>query len=73
MKCHVLLPDQYNPSFTRPEGVLGQITTFVGSKGLNIEQQINTSRNEIAYTVLDLTTVDNPAQLQVSSADIKVT
>jgi D-3-phosphoglycerate dehydrogenase len=32
---------------------------------LNIEQQINTSRGEIAYTVLDLQKVDDPAGLQV--------
>jgi len=35
-------------------GVLGEITTFFGSKGLNITQQINTSRDSIAYNVIDL-------------------
>jgi D-3-phosphoglycerate dehydrogenase len=34
-------------------GALGEITTFLGSKGLNISQQINTSRGDIAYTVID--------------------
>lgn len=45
-------------------GVLGQITTYFGQKGLNIEQQINTSRGEIAYTVLDFGKVEDPAGLQ---------
>lgn len=36
-------------------GALGEITTFLGSKGLNISQQINTSRGDIAYTVIDFT------------------
>ncbi len=45
-------------------GVLGQITTFMGTKGVNIEQQINTSRGDIAYTVLDLTSIADPAQFQ---------
>ena len=46
-------------------GVLGQITTFFGNKKVNIEQQLNTSRGEIAYTVLDFGEVHDPAGLQV--------
>lgn len=49
-------------------GVLGQITTFFGAKKLNIEQQINTSRGEIAYTVLDFGKVEDPAGLQAELA-----
>lgn len=45
-------------------GVLGQITTYFGSKKVNIEQQINTSRGDIAYTVLDFGKVEDPAGLQ---------
>jgi D-3-phosphoglycerate dehydrogenase len=50
-------------------GVLGQITTFLGSKNLNIEQQINTSRGDIAYTVIDFGKVEDPASLQVNISD----
>ena len=32
-------------------GVLGAITTFLGSQNINIVQQINSSRGDIAYTV----------------------
>jgi D-3-phosphoglycerate dehydrogenase len=35
-------------------GSLGEITTLLGSMGLNIAQQINTSRDSIAYNVIDL-------------------
>ncbi len=35
-------------------GVLGEITTLLGNKGVNIAQQLNTSRDSIAYNVLDL-------------------
>lgn len=49
-------------------GVLGQITTFMGVKSVNIEQQLNTSKGDIAYTVLDLTKVDSPEQFQVDLA-----
>jgi len=35
-------------------GVLGEITTLLGSKGVNIAQQLNTSRDSIAYNVIDL-------------------
>merc|ERR1712060_712366 len=37
-------------------GVLGEITTELGEKGLNITQQINTSRDDVAYTVIDTDT-----------------
>mmetsp|Transcript_8433 Transcript_8433/g.14215 ORF Transcript_8433/g.14215 Transcript_8433/m.14215 type:complete len:490 (+) Transcript_8433:45-1514(+) len=35
-------------------GVLGQITTLLGARGLNIVQKLNTSRDGIAYNVVDL-------------------
>jgi len=35
-------------------GVLGEITTLLGSKGVNITQQLNTSRDSIAYNVIDM-------------------
>jgi len=35
-------------------GILGSITTLLGSLNLNIAQQLNTSRDEIAYNVVDL-------------------
>jgi len=35
-------------------GVLGEITTLLGARGVNIAQQLNTSRDTIAYNVLDL-------------------
>ena len=35
-------------------GVLGQITTVLGSLGFNIAQQLNTSREAIAYNVVDV-------------------
>ena len=35
-------------------GVLGEITTFLGNEQFNITQQLNVSRGDVAYTVLDL-------------------
>ena len=35
-------------------GRAGQLTTKLGDKGYNITQQINNSRGDIAYTVIDL-------------------
>ena len=35
-------------------GILGTITTLLGSLNLNIAQQLNTSRDDIAYNVVDL-------------------
>jgi D-3-phosphoglycerate dehydrogenase len=35
-------------------GILGQITSLLGAKGVNIAQQLNTSRDSIAYNVIDL-------------------
>ncbi|KAG2492025.1 hypothetical protein HYH03_009754 [Edaphochlamys debaryana] len=49
-------------------GVLGQITTYLGTQKVNIEQQINTSRGDIAYTVLDFGKVEDPAGLQAGLA-----
>ena len=49
-------------------GALGEITSFLGSKGLNIAQQINTSRGEIAYTVIDFT--NQPDDADALQADL---
>lgn len=35
-------------------GVLGELTTLIGKQGLNILQTVNTSRDDIAYNVVDL-------------------
>jgi len=35
-------------------GLLGQLTTMIGEKGYNISQQLNTSKDNIAYNVIDL-------------------
>jgi len=35
-------------------GVLGEMTTLLGSMNLNIAQQLNTSLGDIAYNVIDL-------------------
>jgi D-3-phosphoglycerate dehydrogenase len=46
-------------------GVLGEITTFLGSQGLNISQELNTSRGNIAYTVIDFSNVpEDPDAMQ---------
>lgn len=51
-------------------GVLGSITTFLGSKGINIVQQINTSRNNIAYTVIDMASLPaDPGAVQKELAE----
>lgn len=50
-------------------GVLGEITTYLGKKGINIVQQINTSKGHIAYTVIDMEKVpEDPAGLQTQLA-----
>ena len=35
-------------------GVLGKITTLIGEHGVNILQTVNTSRDDVAYNVVDL-------------------
>jgi len=40
-------------NYNKP-GILGTITTLLGSLNLNIAQQLNTSRDDIAYNVVDL-------------------
>jgi len=54
-------------------GVLGEITTLLGTSGVNIAQQLNTSRDTIAYNVIDLTDFpadDAAASLQQAIAGI---
>ena len=51
-------------------GALGEITSFLGAQGLNISQQINTSRGDIAYTVIDFTNQpDDAEKLQADLAE----
>jgi D-3-phosphoglycerate dehydrogenase len=35
-------------------GVLGEITTLIGKQNVNILQTVNTSRDDVAYNVVDL-------------------
>ena len=35
-------------------GVLGQLTSLIGDAGVNILQTVNTSRDDVAYNVVDL-------------------
>lgn len=50
-------------------GVLGQITSFLGARNINIVQQLNASRNDIAYTVIDMShTPEDPSKLQADLA-----
>jgi len=53
--------DRQDPEATRlciinqnKPGALGEITTLLGKMGVNISQQLNTSRDGIAYNVIDL-------------------
>jgi len=51
-------------------GILGQITTFLGSQKINITQQANGSRGAIAYTLIDIEDApEDPAGLQKKCAD----
>ena len=51
-------------------GMLGLITSTVGAAGLNISQQINTSRDDIAYTVVDLSDMPEPALTKKLQEDL---
>lgn len=56
-------------------GMLGMITEKVASAGLNIENLVNKSRNDIAYTILDFETdipFDLAAKLQELDGVLKV-
>merc|ERR1711918_171388 len=58
-----------NLPYTKDAGVLGQITSFLGARNINIVQQLNTSRGEIAYTVIDMShTPEDPSKLQADLA-----
>jgi D-3-phosphoglycerate dehydrogenase len=51
-------------------GILGQITTFLGSQKINITQQVNSSRGAIAYTLIDMEDCPaDPAGLQQKCVD----
>jgi len=51
-------------------GILGQITTFLGSQNINITQQVNSSMNSIAYTLVDIESCPkDPAGLQQKLVD----
>lgn len=50
-------------------GVLGEITSFLGAQQINITQQLNASRGDIAYTVIDMGSLPaDPNQLQTDLA-----
>ena len=67
-----ILPPHKNSSGARlcivnknESGARGELTTFLGAQKCNIIQQINTSRDSVAYTVIDLETCPtDPAGLQ---------
>lgn len=53
-------------------GVLGKITTYLGSESINIAQQLNMSRAGIAYTVVDMENYpESPDRLQDNLGDIE--
>ena len=54
-------------------GVLANITSIISGKGYNIAQQLNTSRDTIAYNVIDLDgfSTDEGASLQKELIDIE--
>jgi len=53
-------------------GMLGQITTVMGSLNLNILQQLNTSRGDIAYNVMDIEEMpEDPRDLQLGLAKLE--
>jgi len=50
-------------------GVLGNITTFLGTQDVNIVSQVNNSNGEIAYTIIDMETAPaDPDALQSALA-----
>jgi len=52
-------------------GVLGSIASFLGNRNINILQQLNSSRGDVAYTVVDMQTVpEDPGKLQTDLASI---
>lgn len=52
-------------------GMLGAITTILGQMDLNITQQLNTSRNSIAYNVVDIEELpEDPKALQLALAQV---
>jgi len=51
-------------------GMLGHITSVVGAANLNILQQLNTSRDTIAFNVVDLGTMPSEAQIEKLQADL---
>merc|ERR1711934_444919 len=53
-------------------GVLGRITTTLGEGGVNIVQQLNTSKGDIAYNVVDVEELpDDPRQLQMALSEVE--
>ena len=48
-------------------GVLGKITTLIGEHSVNIMQTVNTSRDDVAYNVVDLSSApDDIATMQAA-------
>ena len=54
-------------------GMLSKITEAFASEGLNIVQQINQSRGEIAYNVLDIDTTVHEDVLSFKTVQEKIT
>ena len=50
-------------------GMLGLMTEKVVSMGLNIENLVNKSKADVAYTILDFNT-ETPAELEKALSDI---
>ncbi len=44
-------------------GMVSQMTSILGGKGLNIEEMVNKSRGDIAYTVFDLNAIPEDATM----------
>merc|ERR1719149_26507 len=53
-------------------GLLGQITTTLGTKRVNIAQQLNTSRDTIAYNVIDLDAIDQETASDLQNAILAI-
>lgn len=52
-------------------GVLGAIASFLGDRNINILQQLNSSRGDVAYTVIDMQAEPkDPAKLQTDLSEI---
>lgn len=53
-------------------GMLGLITSCIGSSNLNIVQQINSSKDDIAYSILDLSETPSPEEIEALQQSISL-